>query len=159
MTSIKTRTALVSTLALCAMPAPALAAKDTSPPLVNGVKCSYTVPKKFSAKKALRRGIPVTVNCTGPANGLAAATLWGRKVSDYVARRYSEGSPGAGMQAEPRDLPAGKSTLRMKVRPWAKGFFRRFAKYRPFRIHTNFATKRVDGEYWSFSNVKTKIVR
>lgn len=154
------RTAILAALALVALPVAAHAAKDpNTPSLPGGVQCSYSVKKKLSAKTALRRGLPITVNCTGRASVGAGASLWGDKVEDYEARHYTSGRPGFAFSAPHRNVDGGKTTIYMKVRPWAKRFFRKFGKYAPFSAHGMMFTKQTDGSYVSFTTKTTRFTR
>ncbi len=153
------RAATLAAVSLAAVPVVATAAEDTSPPLAGGVKCDYSVKEKFSARTTLRSGMPVRVTCSGPAEVGAGATLWGFKAREYKARRFGGGSPGDALVAQLRRVGAGTTTIVLKVRPWARGLFRRFAKYAPMSAHTYVASKRVDGRYWAFNNKNTRFTR
>jgi hypothetical protein len=51
---------------------------------------------------------------------------------------------------------AGTTVIREKVRPWARGIFRRMA---PFAVHTGVAVKDADGHFRGFSNKTTRVTR
>jgi hypothetical protein len=146
-------TALIISLALLTVPASALA---QTPPAAGGVKCDYAVKKKYRLNSSLRSGIPVKVTCTGPATVLVGASFWGRKVRDYLATHYGHGSPGEPAMSPPVKVPAGTTTVRLKIRPWARGIAKRFA---PFPIHIGMAPKDDEGRYRGFSNKPAKLVR
>ena len=147
----------VTTAATLATVTPALA--DGSPPVKGGVKCTMAVKPKLGLGKVVRRGLPVTVSCDGPAKFLVMPDFAAMSKASieydhlYGARRPPKARIKYGKLAE-----AGSVTLRPRFTKVGAKIMRRF---KSTRILVGLGTLREDERYWSSPGdwAYTKLVR
>jgi hypothetical protein len=148
--------ALTATATL-AVATPAFAGE--SPPVKGGVKCEMSIKKKLGLGKVVRRGLPVTVTCDGPAKFLVmpdfdAMTkasieydhLYGARRPPKAKIKYGELTAAGSVTLMPRFTKVGAKIMR---------------KFKSTRILVGLGTVREDDRYWSSPGdwAYTKLIR
>jgi hypothetical protein len=123
---MKTIAAALTALALAA---PAAQANDF--PANEDPHCTYSVPKQMRLGPVLRKGIPVSVTCDGPAEASSIATIQSRRQRNDWLDLHNHGVPGISNSDILTFEEAGTQKLRVNILP--KKFFRRYAKTK-FRV-------------------------
>ena len=155
-------TRILTAVAVCtAAVAAASAAEADVPPIKGGVECHMTVKKKLRLGAVLKRGLPVTATCTGPARVQAILEFPAMSKQAYdLLLMFPGGLPGIsrGDQGPMALDAAGTVTFRERFMPYAAKIARRYPKTKVIVI---FVVEREDGRFTSIpaENKRTVLIR
>jgi hypothetical protein len=153
-------TRILTGLAICAATAAAASPAQAVSPVKGGVECHMSVKKSFRLGAVLKRGLPVSATCNGPArfHAILDFPAMSKQANDLMLR-FPGGIPGITTGDGPAALEAaGTGTTRVRLTPWAAKIAKR---YRKTKLIVIFVVEREDGRFTSIpaENKRTVLIR